>query len=184
MDGKKLAESFRKLSLQAEADQGPKLSSLSMETLGGLTMRRGKYKGQTVKHVFLHDQKYALWVVTHTNPSDREWGPIFEYMKRQNKAMKKESKVAEDSSSDEDEFEILKSEKGKANQKDKTNTNETSGGTQNGDSSSSSDPNPATEARLANMENMMMQMAEYLNNQSQAQRTRQVNFPDNEEEMN
>ena len=105
-------------------------------------------------------------------------------MKRQNKAMKKESKVAEDSSSDEDEFEILKSEKGKANQKDKTNTNETSGGTQNGDSSSSSDPNPATEARLANMENMMMQMAEYLSNQSQAQRTRQVHFPDNEEEMN
>ena len=183
MDGKKLAESFKKLSLQTEADQGPKLSSLSMETLGGLTMRRGKYKGQTVKHVFLHDQKYALWVVTHTNPSDREWGPIFEYMKRQNKAMKKESKVAEDSSSDEDEFEILKSEKGKANQKDKTNTNETSGGTQNGDSSSSSDPNPATEARLANMENMMMQMAEYLSNQSQVRRPRQVHFPDNEEEI-
>ena len=67
MDGKKLAESFRKLSLQAEADQGPKLSSLSMEALGGLTMRRGKYKGQTVKHVFQHDQKYALgWSHTPT----------------------------------------------------------------------------------------------------------------------
>ena len=184
MDGKKLAESFKKLNLQADVDKGPKLSSLSMEALGGLTMRRGKYKGQTVKHVFLHDQKYALWVVTHTNPSDRAWGPIFEYMKRQNKAMKKESKLNEDSS-DEDDFEILKSGKEKTNQKDKINTNETDGGTQTGGSTSSSDPNPATEARLANMENVLMQMAQYLNNQALEQRPSQVpaQFPDNAEEM-
>ena len=185
MDGKKLADSFKKLSVQTELDKGPKLSSLSMTELGGLTMTRGKYKGHTVQHVFQNDQKYALWVVTHTNPSDKAWGPIFEYMKRQDQAMKKESKLEEDSS-EEDDSKSPKSEKRKENRKDKTNMNETGGDTQNGNSSSSSDPNPATEARLANMENMMMQMAEYLNNQSQAQRPRQVQaeFPDNEEEMN
>ena len=87
-----------------------------------------------MQHVFRNDQKYALWVVTHTNPSDRAWGPIFEYMKRQNKAMKKESKLEEDSS-DEDGHETPKSRKEEVNQKDQINMNETDGGTLNGGNS-------------------------------------------------
>ena len=197
MAGKKHTEGVRRLLMKA--DKGLRLNSMSMETLGALTMTQGKYKGQTVKQVFQNDRKYALWVVKYTEPSDQAWGPIYEYMKRQNKAMKKESRLEEDSS-DEDGHETPKSGKEEVNQKDQINMNETYGDTLNGGSSlgnvgSWAMATAAWEDRLENLEDMMMQTAQSLTNQSLEQRPSQVGhlqaclqapaeFPANAEEMN
>ena len=98
--------------------------------------------------------------------------------------MKKESKL-EEGSSDGDDYEFLTSEKEGVNQKDQINMNETDDGTQNGGSSLGSYPSSATETRLENLENLMMQMPQYLTNQSLEQRPSQMpaEFPDNAEEM-